>query len=980
MTGVSGAFRFEPDRVMIAEPLVGRIENLKYEVEGEFGGYSADAPFNLAVRTEPFEISEKPEYSLALPRAVQELFRLFRPNGTMRLSSRVWRAAPSETVAGAAPGPIEYEGVATILAGRGWFEKFPYELREARGRISFDRDEIRVLNLTGEISGGGRLMINGTIAPPGPDPAVELDITAVNLPFDEALYNALAVNHRPAMDLFFFKPQYQRLVELGHVMPIERYNARERRASALRQQLRKLGDGAAGEADPARRAALERELAAVRGELDRPAFDLGGRADAMVRVTRTEGPGDRTFAVTELNLKEANVVFRFFPYPLRVTGGTIRIEPGSITLEHVTAEGLYGGEGRIDGTVRIPSRVNELTKVYPDIEIRAVGLPMVEALFDALPAEHAAWIRRLDPAGEVHVTGRIFAESDGEPNIDLTLDMRDVRASANAKGERLVRLGGEVRVSLREADLSALTATLGQTTFDFEGGAFWGGGEPRIDLAAEASDMTLEPAALDFIHAFAEFDPSWRQWLDRHQIEARFDARIGLTGSGPGSATELAVELRPHALGFTRAGRAVRFEGLAGRLVSDGRRVRIESVSAPLDGGRIEIDGALTIEPALRADLEVHAAADSIDRQSLGLLPAPLAALLEKLGLDGAYEAHVERLVWSPGTAIETATTGSVESAPRAERVAPADGPSRLDVRGRVTLRDGRFDLAAPVREMTGAATFEVRSGAGRAWPELTLDLQAERLTIAGRLATEFEARVRSVDGQGGLVIPKLRSKMLGGAVGGEGRILLDEKHYQFHLAISDVDFARFLAQGEGVVEAAGVKPADAARPEPRMTGRLSAALDLEGRWDEPGSVRGRGVIQVREGRMYDMPLSLGLLQVTHLALPTERSFERALVSYYLQDGAVSFERIRLENDNMRLAGEGRMDYETKELDLTLTTSNPTGLKLGPLTDLIDGVRNQLVTIRVTGPLDQPRTEVKQLNSFSEAWGDVFGTEEEQNR
>jgi hypothetical protein len=117
----------------------------------------------------------------------------------------------------------------------------------------------------------------------------------------------------------------------------------------------------------------------------------------------------------------------------------------------------------------------------------------------------------------------------------------------------------------------------------------------------------------------------------------------------------------------------------------------------------------------------------------------------------------------------------------------------------------------------------------------------------------------------------------------------------------------------------------------------------------------------------------MGLLQITHLSLPVTRSFDQALISYYVQDQLVTFERLLLASDTMQLSGRGTMKYDTQALDLTLTSSNPGGLKLGPVTDLIDSVRDQLVTIRVTGTLTEPETRVQQLSGLAKAWQDVFG-------
>ena len=129
----------------------------------------------------------------------------------------------------------------------------------------------------------------------------------------------------------------------------------------------------------------------------------------------------------------------------------------------------------------------------------------------------------------------------------------------------------------------------------------------------------------------------------------------------------------------------------------------------------------------------------------------------------------------------------------------------------------------------------------------------------------------------------------------------------------------------------------------------------------------------VRDAKLRGLPLAMGLLQVTHLTLPTDQPFQRAVSSYYIDGDKLILETVQIDAPNMRIGGSGSVDYRSRQLDLTLTTSNPAGLDLGPLTTLIDGLRDQLVTLRVTGTTDEPVIHVRQFDGITEAWRDVWG-------
>jgi len=261
------------------------------------------------------------------------------------------------------------------------------------------------------------------------------------------------------------------------------------------------------------------------------------------------------------------------------------------------------------------------------------------------------------------------------------------------------------------------------------------------------------------------------------------------------------------------------------------------------------------------------------------------------------------------------------------------------------------------------------------------VDLAAERAVVADRTITDIEAKLhRAAESDAPLEVKKLHGKLYGGAVTARGKIDLATQRYNMRFNLGADDLQKFhhkgeppdddpgghegrAVDGEGQDEGAGEGGAEPTR----MRGRLAAAFNVQGRADALDQAQARGQLRIDRAELYDLPLSLGLLQVSHLAMPVARSFTEARIDYYLKNGRFTFERIALDSPSLRMAGE---------LDLTLTSSNPTAIKLGPLTEVIDGLRDQLVTVRITGTLEQPRTKVKQLNGLTEAWRDVFGRDE----
>ncbi len=943
MNGVSGMFEFTADGFRIVEDhaLVGTIEGLSYRVDG-YSGYDPEGPFRLALQTGALEVPREPRYIYALPSAVQEVFRMLTPEGRISVSMMVWRDR--------ADAPIDYTGTATILSGKGRYARFPYELNNCRGKVKFNADRIKVLSLTGLTAGGGSATINGVISPPNEFPAIDLTVTAVNIPLDQTLYAAMDPLHRTALEMFFHEPSYERMRREGHFITVSEYNADEMALAQVRRALAEFDPN-----DPDRRR-YEQQRQAIRHRLDQPAFELGGLANAVVHVRRDPGPEARTTATTEVDIHEASVVLSLFPYPLRVTGGRLRIDPSRVVMRDIQAEGLHGGAATLDGSVGFDHRQG--VQVQPDVDITASDVPIDELLFDALPQPQDQWVRKLHPTGRMHIAGNIYSGADDQPDMDLKIDLADVRMQPGGGAFGLEQVAGRINLSLDGVQLEQITGRRGRSTIQLDGRALWTDpNDLTVALQARAQELDFSDPLLDLVRPFIDVDPQWGRLIESYDPAGRFDVDLAYdtTADAP---ERLRLTVLPGSFAATYAGKRYAFDQTAGRVIVRDDRVVLDGVSAEIEDGNIAVSGAIGLEPARRADLAVTARGGSISRQLLGVLPESIAQLVESLEAEAAYDVRLSEVTVRPDA---------------------APGRPRLRVRGEARLRDGACNLGLPVTDFNGTIDLDAVVHAGRAWPTLDLAVNAKRLKLADRRVSDFTARFVSADDSGLVVVPRMRGAMFDGVIGGSGSIDLERGGYGFHLALSEVDLATFMAAGDRRRIAADAAPTDPpapstpADPAQAMSGKLSAAFSIEGRSDKPQSLRARGDIQIRDAELYDLPLSLGLLQVTHLALPTSRSFNKAQISYYMQDGRIHFERLALESPTMRLAGEGSMDYTSGALDLTLTSSNPAGLDLGPVTDLIDGLRNELVTIRITGTLDEPVSRVQQLSGITQAWQDVFG-------
>lgn len=952
MTGVKGALRFEPNRIRITEPLVGQIEGLVYTLAGTFYGYEADARFEIGLETEPFDIPTQQQDIYALPLPVQDVFRMLTPAGRLeRLSMKVWRDAGEADESGS----IKYEGTATVSDARARYFKFPYELQQCHGKIAFNADVIRVLSLAGKTEGGGVATIYGSITASSEAPGVDLHITAVDVPLDKSLYNALDPRHRPALDLFFNEAAYADMKQRGHFISLEEYNQLEESASQLRRQIQNPDALlTTGEQE-----AIKEKLAKVNEALERPAFDLGGRANLTAHISRE--PTVEAFAATvaDVDILEASIVFKHFPYPLIVSSGKLRIEPGLLTFSDLRAKGLHGGECGLSGTVSLsdspePSGPTPATtesdmmkagSVKPDLNVHALSVPIDELLLDALPRPQDRPVRDLKPEGNLSMVGRIFHSKETQrTDVSLLLDLQHARAAPGDGQFKLERLAGRVLLSLGEVRFEEVHGYRGQSQITLNGKARWEDQTRHIDMRVDGRRLEFSDPLLSLIEPYVKVDDSWKALLKDRQPRGEFDALVVYRQTG--ELDRLArIAIEPKSISYLNDGRRITLGQTSGRIVMEAGSVQIDKLSGKLGACEVLIDGRLKLGPDMTADLSMQARGPRVDEPFKQAMPASMLSVVNSLKLDGKFELDLSKVYFAPNA---------------------GEGRERSRVQGVLRLSGGKADLGLDLEGIDGQVGLDLVWKTGQAHAEVEAKLQADRIGVRGRPLTEVSAQMRSAPGGAVLKITDVSGRMYGGAMAGDGTLWVEKQDYEFRMALSGVPLHRFIYMDKPATE-----------EQARMDGDLSASFSVEGNWAKAQSLRGRGRIQVTDGQMYHLPLALGLLQIAHLSLPTTKSFDRADVAYYLKEGVLVFEKIVLQSPHMRMAGDGSLNTANEKLDLTLTSSNPGALDLGPVSDMVDAFRDQFVTVRVTGTLEDPKREIKPFNGLTKAWRDVFGEEPE---
>ena len=823
-------------------------------------------------------------------------------------------------------------------------------MTNCHGLLSFNTERVDVLHLTGQTSQGGTATITGTIGPLAEVPGLDLTIAAVDLPFDDALYLALADSFRPALDFFFDKPSYERLHEAGHFVTSVERQADAQRAEELAA---KPGDGDQdGEAAPTE----TEELAELKRRLALPVFDLGGRANAVVTVRRDPGAGQPMRLVTTLDLTDAHVVFRPYPTPAVVRQGKLVIGHHDVAFDGVRAEGIRGGTVAIDGVVvrRTPDGAKV---VRPEVKLRIDGIPVDDLLVDVLPEPQNRWLEDFHVSdGKISGTGRVFTNEQDE--VDFELDLTVTEAQARPYGGQYVldEVQGRLHVGQHKVRVEQMVGQYEQAVILLKGEVTWSDRvQPAGQLLARAQNMRLEDPVLDLIGPVERHDKLRRFWAERDPA-GHFDASLVYRIGGP-DEQRYTLDLQPRTLAFVHRGRRLSFDPVAGSMTLVPGRLELNDLQLEFPDGRTSVSGTIQLAEQLSAELTGRASVKRITDDVRHVLPSLVTRVIDTLKLDGVFDVQIDAMSWRPG-----ATDG--------------DEASFL---GSIDLTDATCEVGVPVDGLHGKLTMDIKLPANAQWPRVQLQVDADRLRASNRQIHNLQAELRSGSDHEQLLVPTLRGLCYGGAIGGSGAVRLDDGRYEFALALNDVDLRQFLdAAAESQTDDEPTASGDSSRPTnaKQAEGVLAASLNIEGRWDQPGQRRGRGDVLIHKATLYELPLAMGLLQMTHLALPLSTSFHQARCSFYIVDDLITFEQLRLEAPTLILSGGGTMGYSDKSLDLSLRSTNPTSPPMGPLSELMSMVRAQLMTIRVTGTLDEPIIKVRQLSGIEQGVRDVFSSAE----
>jgi hypothetical protein len=273
-------------------------------------------------------------------------------------------------------------------------------------------------------------------------------------------------------------------------------------------------------------------------------------------------------------------------------------------------------------------------------------------------------------------------------------------------------------------------------------------------------------------------------------------------------------------------------------------------------------------------------------------------------------------------------------------------GDSRIELGGRVTPNDVFVQLGLPLSIRSASASIErliLEGGRVRAVlriEDLYGEIADRKLEKANLLLTYVEPRlsIESLSGEleGGEIHPLGEGSARGGTV-----FSLDlEEPFPFQLALEMLD-----VQVGGLVH--GLFPSNLA-----AKGLLDCRLRLTGNIEDILGIQGSGSIEVRESRLWSVPVFRALL--SQIGLGDEAVFDSMASNFRIKNGVIHMNDNQVHSQLVQLVGDaGELDFSGRlkfDLDLHYAIVD----RLGPLRRLLYSIQNSLLSVQIRGDMSRP--------------------------
>ncbi len=658
-----------------------------------------------------------------------------------------------------------------------------------------------------------------------------------------------------------------------------------------------------------------------------------------------ESTGPITDITIEFNGK-ASLEYCDFPYRLEKIVGKVVVSAKKARI--VSVRGSAGPMRCVlNGTIT--------RKPGPDdfeITVDITDLPLDEKVAHALSKRLKRAYLSYGLKGRADIEkATVRRKNGGTVECDIPVILKNASIRHSRFPCAIEQVGGKVGITHKEVTIQYLKGRRGRANVNITGSVSIRNDNRGANLIVEATGMSLDAALREALPKDAKrgwdlLAPSGTanvtlRLFDSPQAD---DAR---STTQPAWSYRLIVKPLDMRIKYRHFQYPLRLTG--GTVVIKPDAMELNLLTGLAGSAKVVLDGQIsTAAGSERADLSVQTGAIKLDRKFLSAFPGGMVQALQ-LRPGGTVSLAIGKLE----IRREIVPKKQPASAPSREK--PKREPLVWGWVGKVAFKDAVTNFGMGAKRMTGWVEGEMSC---KGPPEkLFADAKIflESFAVGPRSLKKITASLHKTAKSPVLMIDKISGKVFGGRVAGFAKVhLAKPAKYGLSLSVENIDLAKFVGP-----------EAKAPKHRREVAGKLAGNIRLNAVVGNRASRRAFGKLHISQAKLYRLPVLLGFLHVVNLTLPTGSAFHTGEIDYYLQGDTLVFREIHLQGSALSMLGAGKMNMKNKKLDLTFLTGPPRKLpRLIGLSEVLEGLASQLMTVRVTGTLDKPKVKTVPFRSL----------------
>ncbi|MBL0927836.1 MAG: hypothetical protein IBJ11_09320 [Phycisphaerales bacterium] len=708
----------------------------------------------------------------------------------------------------------------------------------------------------------------------------------------------------------------------------------------------------------------------------KPGVETGFDADVTfegVSARAAEGPAGLTGLRGRVAASERSITVTGLSGTLTPADGSAAFEPSPVTAS-LAAEFAPGPDLKV---TRLDGRV-----ALPELDLRVP----VEAFVGLVAPDAAADLRRLrethTPRGVLSADVRIAGAGPGDPDFTIALsDLRNLGFSVWGAPVELFPESGERRgrveispaaIALADVRTTVSSGGLPAGTLSADGRYARRPGSPAELRVALEEGRFEAPALRAIVRGLA--GERVGSTIDDANPRGAFSGAI-VHSTDAGGAPSTAGEIRPVSITVRRRGTDVAFDAVRGVFRFTPESGRFDGLRAGTAEWSVDLDGDVPL-----------------GRAASGEGPRQLRLSAQSTGLPASLRAILPREVDEALTALKVRCDGPLTIDGGVLAFAP--GAADPSFRGTIGFSGVAMNAALPVTDAAGTLAVDFQPAQADTPQRFRLELLADRFRYSGLRMTGGHAKIES-PGPGVYLLPVLRADVHGGVLSARGAITpaapaptpgrtapsaAAPKRFELHAELDRVDFPAALADLITTARASGGSPGAPAEPMPEALpplddrsprGQLDAQLSVTGLLDDALSRAGRGIVRVQGGEVIRLPGVLPILRLSNLQAPVNEPLNFAYADFHITGPVFRLDDLSVESQSIAIRGSGIMTTPDLALDVAVNSRSLNRVPI--LSDILEGVRDEVVSTRVRGTLASPQVTYESLKGTRQLLDTVFG-------